>query len=185
MGEFIPAHADCRRIRRAGVEIDRVVIHTTEGSMLGTLAWFKMGAEDRARATLKRRGVHNPTSQQIRERAALEVPTAAHFCVGRDGRVVQMVLEREKALHAGGHGYNDRSIGIELEAHAARGDFPDAMLHAAAELVADVCRRRGIPVDRTHVVGHSEVPGATHRDPGDLFPWDRFMAMVAARREAA
>ena len=41
---------------------------------------------------------------------------------------------------------------------------------------AILCRKFGIPVDRAHIVGHSEVPGATHTDPGPAFPWEAFMA---------
>lgn len=176
MGEYIPASSEGLRLRR--VPVDRVVIHATEGSIGGTIAWFQMGCRARAVATLKARGVLYPTEAQVLVRQAQEVPTAAHYVIGMDGRTVQMVLESHRALHAGR--WNERSIGVELEAHTATGVFPTAMLEAAAVVVAESCRRHGIPVDREHIVGHSEVPGATHTDPGPGFPWGEFLAMVRA-----
>ena len=165
-GEFHQAAADCIRTRQAGIAIDRIVIHCMDGTLPGTMSWFKT--------------------------AGRPVPTAAHFLVGRVGTVVQMVLERDKAIHAGSPvegGWNDRSIGIELEARLTpwpKGhsmpfpvdEFPEPMLSAAAALVADICTRRGIPADRTHIVGHCEVPGVTHTDPGARFPWADFMARI-------
>jgi N-acetyl-anhydromuramyl-L-alanine amidase AmpD len=130
--------------------IDRIVLHTTEGGYAGTLAWFQ-----------------NPDAR-----------VSAHFVVSQKGEVTQMVLERDAAFHAAP--WNDRSVGIEHEGHAADATWPDALLDASAALVADICRRRNIPADRTHIVGHFEVPGATHTDPGAHWPWERYMALVAA-----
>ena len=156
MGKFIPAAKDCHRKRNAKYEIDRIIIHTMEGSLKGTIAWF--------------------------QKEGRTVPTSAHFCIGKDGEVVQMVLERDKALHAGSktqNGWNDRSIGIEHEDWAHDKEPPSlAMLKASAKLVADICKRRNIPVSRTHIIGHNEVPGATHTDPGPLWPWDLYMELV-------
>jgi N-acetyl-anhydromuramyl-L-alanine amidase AmpD len=130
--------------------IDRIVLHTTEGGYAGTLAWFQ-----------------SPVAR-----------VSAHFVVSQKGEVTQMVLERDCAYHAAP--WNDRSIGIEHEGHAADATWPDALLDASAALVADICQRRSIPADRTHIVGHYEVPGATHTDPGAHWPWERYMALVAA-----
>src|SRR5205823_6606113 len=33
----------------------------------------------------------------------------------------------------------------------------------------------GIAKDRQHIIGHVEVPGATHTDPGHFFNWPKFM----------
>jgi hypothetical protein len=45
--------------------------------------------------------------------------------------------------------------------------------------VADVAVRQTIPVDRSHIIGHSEVPGATHTDPGDGWDWDLYMDLIS------
>lgn len=76
---------------RNGTPIRRVVFHyTTSRSLEGTVSWFL-----------------NPKSQ-----------VSAHYTVGRDGRIVQMVKDEAKAWHAGGA--NTDSIGIEF--CAAKGD---------------------------------------------------------------
>ena len=63
--------------------------------------------------------------------------------------------------------YNERSIGIEHEGFVDRPqDFTDAMYRSSARLTAGICARYGIPVDREHIIGHAEVPGTDHTDPG-------------------
>ena len=136
---------------RGGVAIDRIIIHTIEGSYDSAIAWFRSSA--------------NPYL------------TSAHYVVRDvDGHITQMVREADTAHHIGG--YNSRSIGIEHEGYAGQGGFSDAMYRASAKLVRDICIRRGIPMDRTHIVGHVEVPGATHWDPGPYWDWQRFMNYV-------
>jgi hypothetical protein len=70
------------------------------------------------------------------------------------------------------------------------------MLGRAATLVADVCRRRVIPVrwlvasdllaGRHGITGHVEVSKAygksDHWDPGPGFPVERFLGLVRAAR---
>ena len=168
-----PAHPDCIHSRGA-TPVDRLVIHTMEGTLPGSEAWFKRGRAERDGKT----------------------PTAAHYLIGRLGDVVQMVPDDRLCYHCGM--WNARSIGIEHEARIApwgvrlradgsvkpppypAGEFPEAMLLASAEVVAILCRKYQIPVDRAHIVGHSEVPGASHTDPGPDWPWDRYVAMVEA-----
>lgn len=130
--------------------IDRIVIHTTEGSYDGAISWF--------------RSANNPYK------------TSAHYVVrDRDGHITQMVRERDTAYHVGE--FNPRSIGIEHEGFAGRGGFSDAMYRASARLVRDICLRRGIPMTRTYIVSHAELPG-THWDPGPHWNWTRFMDLV-------
>ncbi|MFD7918729.1 N-acetylmuramoyl-L-alanine amidase [Streptomyces sp. NPDC059740] len=108
---------------------------------------------------------------------------AAHYVVGRDGRIVQTVLESDVAFHAGNSQVNEGSIGIEHEGWVGRASsFTDAMYRASARLTATVCRRYGIPVDRDHVIGHLEVPGSDHTDPGPFWDWDRYLGLVGTAR---
>ena len=166
------AHAapDCISNRKSGVLVDRIVIHACDGTFNGTLAWFA--------------------------KAGRSPPTSAHYVVSRAGDVAQCVADDKRALHAGG--YNSRSIGIELEARLnpwpARtladgstkpppfsvNEFPDAMLISAARVTRVLCAKYGIPVDRSHIIGHVEVPGATHTDPGPFWDWPAFMERVSS-----
>ena len=169
---FAPAHPDCIFARKPGVKLDRIVIHTMEGTFTGSIAWFQRGKDTPGR----------------------EVPTAAHYLVSREGDICQAVPDDKKCYHA--RNYNSRSIGIEHEARVtpwpvrrdaagwvkpppfARDDFTDAMLDASARITAILCRKYAIPADREHVVGHAEVPGATHTDPGSAWDWTDYMARV-------
>ncbi|MET7684300.1 N-acetylmuramoyl-L-alanine amidase [Streptomyces sp. NPDC005423] len=108
---------------------------------------------------------------------------AAHYVVrARDGHVTQMVRELDVAYHAGNREWNERSIGIEHEGFVDAPDrwFTDASYRASAQLCAAICARYGIPVDREHIVGHHEVPGTDHTDPGPYWDWDRYLRLVRA-----
>lgn len=78
---------------------------------------------------------------------------SAHYIVGQDGHVVQLVSEDDTAYHAGEFGANLRSIGIE---HEASGIMPptDALYEASAALQADIASRYGFAL----AVGQTVVP---------------------------
>ncbi|MFF4631130.1 N-acetylmuramoyl-L-alanine amidase [Streptomyces griseorubiginosus] len=131
--------------------IDMVVVHVTQGSFASAVKVFQDPGHG----------------------------AAAHYVVGKDGRITQMIRELDVAYHAGNRSYNERSVGIEHEGFVDRPeDFTDAMYTASARLTAGICARYGIPVDREHIIGHVEVPGTDHTDPGRHWDWDRYMKLV-------
>ncbi|MER6998878.1 N-acetylmuramoyl-L-alanine amidase [Streptomyces sp. NPDC000410] len=135
--------------------IDRVVIHVVQGSYPTALKVFKDPGHG----------------------------AATHYVVRKDGHVAQMIRELDVAFHAGSRDMNERSIGIEHEGFVDRPEgFTDAMYAASARLTAGICERYGLPVDREHIIGHVEVPGTDHTDPGPHWDWDRYIPLV---REAA
>ncbi|MEV0786314.1 N-acetylmuramoyl-L-alanine amidase [Streptomyces sp. NPDC050423] len=137
--------------------IDRVVIHVTQGSFQSAVRVFQDPGHG----------------------------AAAHYVVRKDGHVAQMIRELDVAFHAGNRSYNERSVGIEHEGFVDRPqDFTAAMYGASARLTAAICGRYGIPVDRKHIIGHVEVPGADHTDPGKHWDWDRYMKLVRAADRA-
>ncbi|MGW3286536.1 N-acetylmuramoyl-L-alanine amidase [Streptomyces sp. NPDC001002] len=137
--------------------IDRVIIHVTQGSYASAVKVFQ-----------------DPSHQ-----------AAAHYIVRKDGDVTQMIRELDVAYHAGNREFNERSVGIEHEGFVDRPqDFTDAMYAASARLTATICDRYGIPVDREHVIGHVEVPGTDHTDPGTHWDWDRYMGLVRRAERA-
>ncbi|MFF5974570.1 N-acetylmuramoyl-L-alanine amidase [Streptomyces sp. NPDC012769] len=136
--------------------IDRVVIHVVQGSYASAVKVFKDPGHG----------------------------AATHYVVRKDGHVAQMIRELDVAFHAGNRDMNERSVGIEHEGFVDRPEgFTKAMYEASARLTAGICARHGIPVDREHIIGHVEVPGTDHTDPGPHWDWDRYMPLV--RRERA
>jgi uncharacterized protein (TIGR03382 family) len=52
------------------------------------------------------------------------------------------------------------------------------MYTSSAALTADICARNGISLDRAYIIGHVEVPGATHTDPGTGWDWSYYMDLI-------
>jgi len=110
---------------------------------------------------------------------------SAHYVVGYDGAVTQMVREKDIAWHAGNWDYNTRSIGIEHAGYACCNYYTTKEYNASAALAASICSRYGVPLDRTHVIGHSEVPDPNnpglfggsdhHTDPGPYWNWTYYL----------
>src|SRR5690242_9598681 len=95
------------------------------------------------------------------------IPAAAgNYSVGRGGAAItQFVAESDMAYHV--RNANPYTIGIEHEFWPRYGIWhTDAQYRASAQLVCAIARRNGIPVDRQHIVGHKELPGQDHSDPG-------------------
>jgi len=123
---------------------------------------------------------------------------SAHYLVGRDGTVVQMVREADTAWHAGtcplgsdsekcewpqSRVLNANSIGIEHAGHTGDPDYPtEAMYRASAALVRRLAMTYGIPLDRQHIVGHSEIK-SIKPDPGLPWDWDYYMRLVHGEPE--
>ncbi|NEE28364.1 N-acetylmuramoyl-L-alanine amidase, partial [Streptomyces sp. SID7982] len=74
---------------------------------------------------------------------------------------------------------NSSSVGIEHEGYV---DDPawytEAMYRSSAALTKHLAARYAIPKDRSHIIGHSEAPGATHTDPGPNWDWNHYMQLI-------
>lgn len=105
---------------------------------------------------------------------------SAHYLVrSADGHVAQCVREADVAWHAGNWDYNTRSVGIEHEGWVDQPEwFTDALYQQSAQLTAAICAKYGLPKDRAHIIGHFEVPGTDHTDPGPNWDWTRYIRMV-------
>ncbi|WP_240096284.1 N-acetylmuramoyl-L-alanine amidase [Thermomonas flagellata] len=104
---------------------------------------------------------------------------SAHYLIGRDGRIWQLVDERARAWHAGAGRWgglvelNSASLGIELD-NAGRAPYPPAQIAALLRLLDDITARWNIP--RTQVIGHADLAPTRKTDPGAHFPWARLAA---------
>ncbi|MEE1939829.1 N-acetylmuramoyl-L-alanine amidase [Streptomyces sp. TRM 70361] len=143
------AHPDNYAAGRSA-PITHVVVHVTQGTYAGTISWFQ-----------------DPAAE-----------VSAHYVVrSSDGEVTQTVRDRDTAWHA--RSGNPYSIGIEHEGYVDDPAwFTDAMYRSSAALTRHLTDRYDIPRDRTHIVGHHEVPGNTHTDPGPNWDWNRYMRLV-------
>jgi len=99
---------------------------------------------------------------------------SAHYLVGRDGRVWQLVDERKRAWHAGASRWggdadvNSSSIGIELDNDGVE-PFADAQIAALLVLLDGIESRWHIP--RANFLGHGDVAPGRKVDPSRYFPW--------------
>jgi N-acetyl-anhydromuramyl-L-alanine amidase AmpD len=128
---------------------------------------------------------------------------SVHYLIDRDGTVYCYIPENRVAWHAGvgtwqgdeayANKMNHYAIGIELMGIGSESDmrpylsseqylqldpsllgFTDAQYTSLSALVADICQRNQIPMDKDHIIGHQEYnPQKT--DPGDLFQWNRLL----------
>jgi N-acetyl-anhydromuramyl-L-alanine amidase AmpD len=149
--EYVPAaRANYDVGRSAG--ITTIVIHETDGTWLSATNWFK-----------------NPRSR-----------VSSHYLVRAwDGGIMQFVAEGDTAYHA--RAANPWSIGIEHE-YDPRHAIPHtiAQYKSSALLVCAIAQRYGIPTDRAHIIGHNEVRGTDHSDPGPTWNWSYYMSLVNA-----
>jgi N-acetylmuramoyl-L-alanine amidase len=139
--------------------ISAIVVHYT-GSMNidGTISWFRRS----------------------------DSKVSAHYVVGRDGRVVQMVLDEQVAWHAGRSAMrpeledgdprkepnvNGFSLGIELVGTDDSG-FTDRQLASLYTLLEILVQRYKVKPER--VVGHLHIAPGRKIDPDGYdqqFPW--------------
>ena len=145
-----------------GHTITTIVIHATDGGTLGGNVWWLSGGHSHA---------------------------SAHYVISRDGSIVQLVHLSDIAWHAGNWNTNVHSIGVEHvgDTYDPNG-FTKEQYASSARLVAWLVRRYDIPVNRRHIIGHSEVPdpndrslsgGADHHtDPGPYWKWGYYLNLV-------
>lgn len=170
-----PASAGRINFSRDGYKPEFIVIHIMQGTMAGTISWFK-----------------NPASE-----------VSAHYLVGKDGRVAQMVKDADAAWHAGRihnpsekakrvlktnlfGGYanpNKYSLGIECEGMV--GDrWTEPQIKSLAELVKMLCARFYILRDDLHIIDHQEI--ASYKEQMDDWIQEvirHFQSEVAEDRE--
>jgi N-acetyl-anhydromuramyl-L-alanine amidase AmpD len=132
--------------------------------------------------------IHDTEGSYDSARAHFQDPKAyvsAHYLIrSNDGQVTQMVRNNDVAWHAGNWYMNMHSIGIEHEGFAAEGAtwYTEQMYQSSAKLVKYLAEKYGIPLDREHILGHSEYltndAKTAHTDPGPFWDWERYMQLI-------
>ena len=125
--------------------------------------------------------VLHQTEMESTEAALLTLQTrnsggrvSAHYLIGDDGALYQLVAEGARAWHAGSSRWsgvsdiNSASIGIELDNDGVE-PFSQAQVAALLRLLDDITGRLDIP--KHLVIGHGDIAPTRKRDPSALFPW--------------
>lgn len=119
------------------------------------------GNYDESRATIDRIIIHTTvctTAQAIQRFASYGSIVSAHYIVSLDGTINHGLEEYYTGYHAGSYSMNQRSIGIEHEDGGNyNGTRPDTLYQTSGKLVADICKFYKIPIDRTHILKHSQI----------------------------
>ena len=143
-----PNHGDPRQLTLG------VVIHSTRGGAASqqaeyaaTINWFA-----------------NPISE-----------VSAHRVIGFEGAGAVIVDDDLIAWHATDH--NNRWLGVELTEPFITDPYSEEQYRSLADLLLEWSAKYGFPLDRDHLVAHSEV-NPQKSDPGPLFDWDRLMALL-------
>ncbi|MEL6640921.1 MAG: N-acetylmuramoyl-L-alanine amidase [Pseudomonadota bacterium] len=101
---------------------------------------------------------------------------SAHYLIARDGQVMSLVAEDQRAWHAGAGGWgkltdvNSYSIGIELDNNGLS-PFSAPLMDALVVLLEGIIGRWAIRPER--VIGHSDMAPGRKIDPGPRFDWQR------------
>ena len=112
---------------REGKKVSGIVIHWMAGTLAATDQVFK-----------------NTTRK-----------TSAHYGI-EDTTVHQYVSEADTAYHAGTWEKNLTTIGIEHSAQPGR-DASEATYRTSAQLIAEICKRYGLPINATTIVPHRSI----------------------------
>lgn len=103
---------------------------------------------------------------------------SAHYVVGLNGDVTQLVPEEKRAWHAGISSWrefnnlNHNSIGIEISSMSmGQEPYSERQINSLIELCQGIIARHHIPV--RNVVGHSDIAPTRKPDPGAAFPWQK------------
>lgn len=101
---------------------------------------------------------------------------SAHYVIGRDGFLLQMLSDELRAWHAGSGKWgnmrdmNSCSIGIELDNNGFE-PFSDAQINTLLLLLAKLKKDYNIPT--ANFIGHSDIAPKRKTDPSILFPWEK------------
>lgn len=101
---------------------------------------------------------------------------SAHYVVGRDGTVYQMLNDYMKAWHAGSgrwgniNDMNSCSLGIEIDNNGSE-PFSDVQINALIKLLTYLKKEYQIPQE--NFIGHSDYAPVRKNDPSAYFPWKK------------
>ncbi len=144
---------------------------------------------------------------------------SAHLVIGRDGKIFQLIDFNKKAWHAGESqwanwkGFNDFSIGIELEnpgrlnkigdklfswfskeypndnvielihKHEDKPSYWMSYTEKQIQSCVDVCKQLLTKYPIIDVLGHDDIAPYRKNDPGPMFPMESFRSKLLGRQD--
>jgi N-acetylmuramoyl-L-alanine amidase len=113
-------------------------------------------------------------AQTLKTFTLVKPQVSAHYVIGDDGRVVQMLNDYLRAWHGGNASWgkntdiNSASIGIELDNNGSE-PFSELQISSLLALLAKLKKEYNIPTQ--NIIGHSDIAPTRKQDPSVLFPW--------------
>jgi N-acetylmuramoyl-L-alanine amidase len=114
------------------------------------------------------------TAQTLKTFTIKRPQTSAHYVIGRDGKVYQMVNDYLRAQHAGLGKWgsvtdmNSCSIGIEMDNNGTTDPWTDAQINSLCAVLATLKKKYSIPT--ANFIGHADYAPGRKNDPKN-FPW--------------
>ena len=114
------------------------------------------------------------TAQTLKTFTLKRPQTSAHYVIGRDGKVYQMVNDYLRAQHAGAGKWgsvtdmNSCSIGIEMDNNGTTDPWTDAQINSLCSVLATLKKKYSIPT--ANFIGHADYAPGRKNDPKN-FPW--------------
>lgn len=115
----------------------------------------------------------NSSDQTLKTFTMKKTEVSAHYVVGRDGKVFQMVNDYLRAQHAGAGKWgndtdlNSSSIGIEIDNNGSE-PYPDIQIRSLVEVLTVLKKKYNIPT--ANFIGHMDIAPSRKPDPA-RFPW--------------
>jgi N-acetylmuramoyl-L-alanine amidase len=114
------------------------------------------------------------TEQTLKTFTLPRTQVSAHYVIGRDGAVYQMLHDLLRAWHGGAAKWgnltdiNSASIGIELDNNGLE-TFSETQISSLLNVLTKLKKSHGIPA--ANFIGHSDIAPGRKVDPNINFPW--------------
>src|SRR5690606_22734024 len=118
------------------------------------------------------------TVENLRNRfmAANDRNVSPNWLIGADGSISEIVPpDKFRAWTSGQFDYNAVTVETQNTSGNPNWGISEESHVAIAKLVAWASKRYGFPIDRKHVIGHKEVPGAATACPGPSMDLDKIV----------
>jgi N-acetylmuramoyl-L-alanine amidase len=118
----------------------------------------------------------NSTEQTLKTFTTSKTQVSAHYVIGKDGIIYQMLNDYLRAWHGGAANWgnltdiNSSSIGIELDNNGLE-QFSDVQIEGLLSVLSKLKITYNIPA--TNFIGHSDIAPGRKVDPNINFPWKK------------